>query len=123
MISLNFQQLDEETMVALYSIDFDSGTSLQSMLNDIQKLEQDEKCHSVLIEQNGKCHSVGTVQIYKAKELYDEPIVEVKYVGGVISDTELKKIPIHILNKPVKYAYMFSTTIKNGNYHIAITVK
>ena len=123
MISLNFQQLDEETMCALYSIDFDSGTLLQSMLNDIQKLEQDEKCHSVLIEQNGECHSVGTVQIYKDKELYDEPIVEVKYIGGIISDTEWKKIPIHILNKPVKYAYMFSTTIKNGNYHIAITVK
>ena len=112
MISLNFQQLDEESMCALYSIDFDSGTSLQSMLNDIQELEQDEKCNSV-----------GTVQIYKAKELYDEPIVEVKYIGGIISNTELNKIPIHILNKPVKYAYMFSTTIKNGNYHIAITVK
>ena len=112
MISLNFQQLDEETMVALYSIDFDSGTSLKSMLNDIQELEQDEKCHSV-----------GTVQIYKAKELYDEPIVEVKYIGGIISNTELKKIPIHILNKPVKHAYMFSTIMKNGNYHIAITVK
>ena len=112
MISLNFQQLDEETMCALYSIDFDSGTLLKSMLNDIQELEQDEKCHSV-----------GTVQIYKAKELYDEPIVEVKYIGGIIPYTELKKIPIHILNKPVKYAYMFSTTIKNGNYHIAITVK
>ena len=111
MISLNFQQLDEETMVALYSIDFDSGTSLQSMLNDIQKLEQD-----------GKCHSVGTVQIYKAKELYDEPIVEVKYIGGIISNTELEKIPIHILDKPVKYAYMFATTMKDGNYHIAITV-
>ena len=112
MISLNFQQLDEESMCARYSIDFDAGTSLQSMLNDIQELEQDEKCHSV-----------GTVQIYKAKELYDEPIVEVKYIGGIISDTELKKIPIHILNKPVKYAYMFSTTMKDGNYHIAITVK
>ena len=112
MISLNFQQLDEESMVALYSIDFDSGTLLKSMLNDIQELEQDEKCHSV-----------GTVQIYKAKELYDEPIVEVKYIGGIISDTELKKIPIHIINKPVKYAYMFSTTMKDGNYHIAITVK
>ena len=112
MISLNFQQLDEETMVALYSIDFDSDTSLQSMLNDIQELEQNEKCHSV-----------GTVQIYKDKELYDEPIVEVKYIGGIISDTELKKIPIHILDKPVKYAYMFSTIMNNGNYHIAITVK
>ena len=112
MISLNFQQLDEETMVALYSIDFDSGTSLQSMLSDIQELEQ-----------NGKCHSVGTVQIYKAKELYDEPIVEVKYIGGIISDNEWKKIPIHILNKPVKNAYMFTTTMKDGNYHIAITVK
>ena len=112
MISLNFQQLDEETMVALYSIDFDSGTSLKLMLNDIQKLEQDEKCHSV-----------GTVQIYKAKELYDEPIVEVKYIGGIIYDTELEKIPICILNKPVKYAYMFATTMKDGNYHIAITVK
>ena len=112
MIGLNFQQLDEETMCAFYSIDFDSGTLLKSMLNDIQELEQDEKCHSV-----------GTVQIYKAKELYDEPIVEVKYIGGIISDTELKKIPIHILNKPVKYAYMFSTTMKDGNYHIAITVK
>ena len=112
MIGLNFQQLDEETMVALYSIDFDSGTSLKSMLNDIQELEQDEKCHSV-----------GTVQIYKAKELYDEPIVEVKYIGGIISSAELEKIPICILNKPVKYAYMFSTIMKDGNYHIAITVK
>lgn len=112
MISLNFQQLDEETMCALYFIDFDSGTSLQLMLNDIQELEQ-----------NGKCHSVGTVQIYKAKELYDEPIVEVKYIGGIISESEWKKIPIHILNKPVKHAYMFTTTIKDGNYHIAITVK
>ena len=112
MITLNFQELDEETMVALYSIDFDSGTSLQSMLNDIQELEQD-----------GKYHSVGTVQIYKAKELYDEPIVEVKYIGGIISDTELEKIPINILKTPVKYAYMFATTIKDGNYHIAITVK
>ena len=112
MISLNFQQLDEESMCALYSMDFDSDTSLQSMLNDIQGLEQIRKLYSV-----------GTVQIYKAKELYDEPIVEVKYVGGIISDTEWKKIPIHILNKPVKYAYMFSTIIKNGNYHIAITVK
>ena len=111
MISLNFQQLDEETMCALYSIDFDSCTSLQSMLNDIQELEQIRKRYSV-----------GTVQIYKAKELYDEPIVEVKYVGGIISDTELEKIPINILNKPVKYAYMFATTIKDGNYHIAITV-
>ena len=112
MISLNFQQLDEESMCALYSIDFDSGTSLQSMLNDIQELEQIRKRYSV-----------GTVQIYKAKELYDEPIVEVKYIGGIISDNEWKKIPIHILNKPVKYAYMFSTIMKNGNYHIAITVK
>ena len=112
MISLNFQQLDEESMCALYSIDFDSDTSLQSMLNDIQELEQNEKCHSV-----------GTVQIYKAKELYDEPIVEVKYIGGIISDAELEKIPICILNKPVKYAYMFATTMKDGNYHIAITVK
>lgn len=112
MISLNFQELDEETMVALYSIDFDSSTSLQSMLNDIQELEQ-----------NGKCHSVGTVQIYKAKELYDEPIVEVKYVGGVISDTEWKKIPICFLDKLVESAYMFATTTKDGNYHIAITVK
>ena len=112
MISLNFQQLDEESMCALYSIDFDSDTSLQSMLNDIQELEQNEKCHSV-----------GTVQIYKAKELYDEPIVEVKYIGGIISSAELEKIPICILNKPVKYAYMFATTMKDGNYHIAITVK
>ena len=112
MITLDFLELDDKTMVSWYSIKFDPGTSLETMLNDIQELEQ-----------NGKCHSVGTVQIYKAKELYDEPIVEVKYVGGIISDTELKKIPIHILNKPVKYAYMFSTTIKNGNYHIAITVK
>ena len=112
MISLNFQQLDEETMCALYSIDFDSGTSLQSMLNDIQELEQ-----------IGKRYSVGTVQIYKAKELYDEPIVEVKNIGGIISNTELNKIPIHIFNKPVKYAYMFATTMKDGNYHIAITVK
>ena len=112
MISLNFLQLDEETMCALYSIDFDSSTSLKSMLNDIQELEQ-----------NGKYHRVGTVQIYKAKELYDEPVVEVKYVGGVISDDEWKKIPIHILNKPVKHAYMFTTTIKDGNYHITITVK
>ena len=112
MISLNFQQLDEESMCALYSIDFDSGTSLQSMLNDIQELEQIRKLYSV-----------GTVQIYKAKELYDDPIVEVKYVGGIISDTELAKIPIHILDKLVKYAYMFSTIMKDGNYHIAITVK
>lgn len=112
MISLNFQQLDEESMCALYSIDFDSDTSLQSMLNDIQELEQIRKLYSV-----------GTVQIYKAKELYDEPIVEVKYIGGIISDNEWKKIPIHILDKPVKYAYMFSTIIKDGNYHIAITVK
>ena len=112
MISLNFQQLDEESMCALYSIDFDSGTLLKSMLNDIQELEQNEKCHSV-----------GTVQIYKAKELYDEPIVEVKYIGGIISGAELEKIPICILNKPVKYAYMFATTMKDGNYHIAITVK
>ena len=112
MISLNFQQLDEETMCALYSIDFDSGTLLKSMLNDIQELEQIRKRYSV-----------GTVQIYKAKELYDEPIVEVKYIGGIISDTELNKIPIHIFNKPVKYAYMFATTMKDGNYHITITVK
>lgn len=112
MISLNFQQLDEESMCALYSIDFDSDTSLQSMLNDIQELEQIRKLYSV-----------GTVQIYKAKELYDEPIVEVKYIGGIISDNEWKKIPIHILDKPVKYAYMFSTIMKDGNYHIAITVK
>ena len=111
MISLNFQQLDEESMCALYSIDFDSCTSLQSMLNDIQELEQIRKRYSV-----------GTVQIYKAKELYDEPIVEVKYIGGIISDNEWKKIPIHILNKLVKYAYMFSTIMKDGNYHIAITV-
>ena len=111
MISLNFQQLDEETMCALYSIDFDPGTSLRLMLNDIQELEQ-----------NGKCHSVGTVQIYKDKELYDEPIVEVKYIGGIISGAELEKIAIHILNKPVKCAYMFATTMKDGNYHIAITV-
>lgn len=112
MISLNFQQLDEETMCALYSIDFDSGTSLQLMLNDIQELEQ-----------NGKCHSVGTVQIYKAKELYDEPIVEVKYIGGIISESEWKKIPICFLNKLVESAYMFTTTMKDGNYHITITVK
>lgn len=112
MIGLNFQQFDEETMCALYSIDFNSGTSLQSMLNDIQELEQIRKLYSV-----------GTVQIYKAKELYDEPIVEVKYIGGIISDNEWKKIPIHILNKLVKYAYMFSTIMKDGNYHIAITVK
>lgn len=112
MITLNFLELDEETMVSWYSIDFDSGTSLQSMLNDIQELEQ-----------NGKCHSVGTVQIYKDKELYDELIVEVKYIGGIISDTEWDKIPIHILNKPVKYAYMFATTMVDGNYYIAITVK
>lgn len=112
MISLNFLQLDEETMCALYSMDFDSSTSLKSMLNDIQELEQ-----------NGKFHSVGTVQIYKAKELYDEPVVEVKYVGGVISDGEWKKIPICFLNKLVESAYMFTTTMKDGNYHITITVK
>ena len=123
MITLDFLELDDKTMVSWYSIKFDPGTLLQSMLNDIQKLEQDEKCHSVLIEQNGECHSVGTVQIYKDKELYDEPIVEVKYIGGIISDTEWEKIPIHILNKPVKYAYMFATTTKDGNYHITITVK
>lgn len=112
MIGLNFQQLDKESMCALYSIDFDSDTSLQSILNDIQELEQIRKLYSV-----------GTVQIYEAKELYDEPIVEVKYIGGIISDNEWKKIPIHILDKPVKYAYMFSTIMKDGNYHIAITVK
>lgn len=112
MTSLNFQQLDEESMCALYSIDFDSGTLLKTLLNDIQELEQIRKLYSV-----------GTVQIYKAKELYDEPIVEVKYIGGIISDNEWKKIPIHILDKPVKYAYMFSTIMKDGNYHIAITVK
>ena len=123
MIALDFLELDDKTMVSWYSIKFDPGTSLETMLNDIQELEQDEKCHSVLIEQNGKCHSLGTVQIYKAKELYDEPIVEVKYIGGIISDTEWKKIPIHILNKSVKYAYMFATTTKDGNYHISITVK
>lgn len=102
-------------MCALYSIDFDSGTSLQSMLNDIQDIQE--------LEQIRKHYSVGTVQIYKAKELYDEPIVEVKYVGGVISDDEWKKIPICFLNKPVESAYMFTTTMKDGNYHIAITVK
>lgn len=112
MIGLNFQQLDKESMCALYSIDFDSDTPLQSILNDIQELEQIRKLYSV-----------GTVQIYEAKELYDEPIVEVKYIGGIISDNEWKKIPIHILDKPVKYAYMFSTIMKDGNYHIAITVK
>lgn len=102
-------------MCALYSIDFDSGTSLQSMLNDIQDIQE--------LEQNGKCHSVGTVQIYNHHELYDEPIVEVKYVGGIISDKEWKKIPICFLNKPVESAYMFTATMKDGNYHIAITVK
>lgn len=112
MIGLNFKQLDKESMCALYSIDFDSGTLLKTLLNDIQELEQIRKCYSV-----------GTVQIYKDKELYDEPIVEVKYIGGIISDNEWKKIPIHILNKLVKYAYMFSTIMKDGNYHIAITVK
>ena len=112
MIGLNFQQLDEETMCAFYSIDFDSGTLLKSMLNDIKELEQDENCNRV-----------GTVQIYKDKEWYDEHTVEVKYIGGIISDTEWKKIPIHILDKPVKYAYMFATTIKDGNYHITLTVK
>lgn len=115
MISLNFQQLDEESMCALYSMDFDSGTLLKTMLNDIQDIQE--------LKYNENLHSVGTVQIYKAKELYDEPIVEVKYIGGIIYDTEWEKIPIHILNKPVKYAYMFATTIKDGNYHIAITVK
>ena len=70
-----------------------------------------------------KCYSVGTVQIYNHHELYDEPIVEVKYVGGVISDKEWKKIPSCFLNKLVESAYMFTTTIKDGNYHIAITVK
>lgn len=96
MIGLKFQQLlDEETMVALYSIEFDSGTPLKSMLNDIQELEQ-----------NGKCYSVGTVQIYDHYKLYDEPIVEVKYVGGVISDDEWKKIPV----------YMFTTEDGNLSY-------
>ena len=52
MISLNFQQLDEESMCALYSIDFDSGTLLKTMLNDIQDIQE--------LEQNGKLHSVGT---------------------------------------------------------------
>lgn len=112
MITLNFLELDDKTMVSWYSIKFDPGTSLETMLNDIQELEQDEKCHSV-----------GTVQIYKDKELYDEFIVEVKYIGGIISDTEWDKIPIHILDKPVKYAYMFATTMVDGNYYIAITVK
>ena len=115
MISLNFQQLDKESMCALYSIDFDSGTLLKTLLNDIQDIQG--------LEQIRKRYSVGTVQIYKAKELYDEPIVEVKYIGGIISNTELEKIPIYILNKPVKYAYMFATTTEDGNYHIAITVK
>lgn len=115
MISLNFKQLDKESMCALYSIDFDSGTLLKTLLNDIQDIKE--------LEQIRKRYSVGTVQIYKAKELYDEPIVEVKYIGGIISDNEWKKIPIHILNKLVKYAYMFSTIMKDGNYHIAITVK
>ena len=115
MITLNFQELDEESMCALYSIDFDSGTLLKTLLNDIQNIHG--------LEQIRKLYSVGTVQIYKAKELYDEPIVEVKYIGGIISDNEWKKIPIHILKKPVKYAYMFATTMKDGNYHITITVK
>lgn len=115
MISLNFKQLDKESMCALYSIDFDSGTLLKTLLNDIQDIQE--------LEQIRKRYSVGTVQIYKAKELYDEPIVEVKYIRGIISDNEWKKIPIHILNKLVKYAYMFSTIMKDGNYHIAITVK
>ena len=115
MIGLNFKQLDKESMCALYSIDFDSGTLLKTLLNDIQYIQE--------LEQIRKRYSVGTVQIYKAKELYDEPIVEVKYVGGVISSDEWKKIPICFLNKPVKYAYMFATTMKDGNYHIAITVK
>lgn len=115
MISLNFKQLDKESMCALYSIDFDSGTLLKTLLNDIQDIQE--------LEHIRKRYSVGTVQIYKAKELYDEPIVEVKYIGGIISDNEWKKIPIHILNKLVKYAYMFSTIMKDGNYHIAITVK
>ena len=66
---------------------------------------------------------MGTGQRCKDKELDDEPIVEVKYIGGIISYTEWKKIPIHILDKPVKYAYMFATTMKDGNYHITITVK
>ena len=112
MITLNFLELDDKTMVSWYSIKFDPGTSLETMLNDIQELEPD-----------GKCHGVGTVQIYKDKELYDELIVEVKYIGGIISDTEWDKIPIHILDKPVKYAYMFASTMKDGNYYIAITVK
>lgn len=41
----------------------------------------------------------------------------------IVDDVEWKKIPIDILNKPVKYAYMFATTMKDGNYHITITVK
>ena len=105
MINLNFKQLDKESMCALYSIDFDSGTLLKTLLNDIQDIQE--------LEQIRKLYSVGTVQIYKAKELYDEPIVEVKYIGGIISDNEWKKIPIHILNKLVKYAYMFNTIMKN----------
>ena len=72
MITLNFLEFDDKTMVSWYSIKFDPGTSLETMLNDIQELEQ-----------NGKCHGVGTVQIYKDKELYDELIVEVKYIGGI----------------------------------------
>lgn len=112
MISLKFLELDEETMCALYLVEFDPGIPLKSMLNDIQELEQ-----------NGKCHSIGTVQIWKSKELHDEFIIEVKYVGGIISESEWKKIPICILNKPVEHAYMYTTTVKDSNYHINITVK
>ena len=48
MIGLNFQQLDEETMCALYSIEFDSGTSLKLMLNSIRELEPNEKSHNMV---------------------------------------------------------------------------
>lgn len=111
MITLNFLELDDQTMVSSYSIKFDSGASLETMLNDIQKLERDEKSNGI-----------GTIQIYKSKELYDKPIIEIKCVGDIIYDTEWKKIPICILNKPVVSAYMY-TSILNGNYHIAITAK
>lgn len=111
MISLKFLELDNQTMCSFYSIKFDSGTSLKLMLNSIRGLEPNEKSHNM-----------GTIQIYKSKELYDEFIVEVNHVKGIISDTEWKKIPICILNKPVISAYMY-IYILNGNYHITITVK
>ena len=111
MIKLNFQEFDKQSKMTVYSIDFDSDIKLETMLNDIQESKL-----------NGKLPDTGTIQIYKSKELYDEPIVEIKYVNSSISDIEWNKIPICILGKSVKYAYLFLSTI-NDDYHIAIIVK